>query len=191
MDAFDFAFERTLGHEGGYSNDPDDKGGRTNFGVTEAAFKDAFNRMVISGVTDIKDLTIAQARAIYKTDYWHKIHLGSINNWNIAAEIFDTAVNSGRMKAVLLAQMALDYLGETLDIDGVMGPQTIGLLNKWGAKDARALFVALNGMQFVHYLLIVDDKDLIDRLATMVVGRWGQTKFARGWTKRVQSYQEA
>ena len=185
MNAFDYAFEETLGKEGKFSDDPDDKGGKTNYGITEAVFKDALNRMVISGVSDIKDLAVAQAKAIYKTDYWHKIHLGRVDNMYVAAEIFDTAVNSGRKKAVILAQMALDYLGETLAIDGIMGSQTLGLINKWSQKDERALLVALNGLQFIHFLIIVDDIDLVDRLAKVVKGDPAQTKFARGWTKRV------
>jgi len=177
MDAFDYAFQQTLGLEGGFSDDPDDKGGRTNYGITEAVFRDALNRMVISGVSDIKDLTTAQAKAIYKTDYWLKIRLNDVRDISIAAEIFDTAVNMGTTMAIKIAQRALNFLGERLEVDGVPGPKTIDALNRWSAKDARALFVCLNGYQFIRYVEIVTNNA-------------SQMKFSRGWTKRVQSYQK-
>jgi lysozyme family protein len=188
MGNFDYAFEKTLGLEGGYTNDPTDRGGETNLGITKAVFDSAAQRGIIS-CSDIKNLTIDQSKAIYKADYWDKIWLDAVTHKGIATEMFDTAVNSGTKKAIVIAQMALDYLGETLDIDGACGPQTLSLINKWCKKDPRALFVALNGIQFIHYVLIVDDKDLIDKLATMVKADAGQTRFARGWTKRIQSYE--
>jgi len=190
MDAFDYAFNETLGLEGGYSNDPLDRGGETKYGITKTVFEKALDRGTISGIKSLSDLTTVHAKAIYKTNYWLPIKLHEIHHVMIAAELFDTAVNSGTRKAVILAQMALDYLGETVDIDGAMGPQTLGLLNKWCSKDPRALFVALNGFQFIHFVLIVDDKDLIDKLVKMVTSDDKQTRFSRGWTKRVQSYKE-
>ena len=57
-----------------------------------------------------------------------------------------------------------------------MGPKTIAAINKWAEKDQRALFICLNGFQFMQYVKIVSGNDT-------------QKKFARGWTKRVQSYQ--
>lgn len=190
MNAFDYAAKETLGLEGGNSNDPDDRGGETNYGVTQKTLQDALNRGIISGIKHVSQLTPDLVKTIFKEDYWKKIQLDKVYNLFVAAEIFDTAVNSGPGKAVIIAQMALDYLGEVVTIDGVMGPQTISLLNKWGARDERALLVALNGFQFIHFVLIVDDKDLIDKMATMVRASSDQTKFSRGWTKRVSFYRE-
>jgi lysozyme family protein len=178
MDAFDYAFIKTLGAEGGYSDDESDRGGKTNFGITEAVFKDALNRMVISGVSDIKDLTVAQAKAIYKTDYWHKIRLGEIRNQEIAAEIFDTAVNMGRSASIKIVQESLNFLGEKLVVDGIIGPITIGTVNKWAQRDVRALFMCLNGFQFRRYADIIKNNP-------------EQSKFARGWSKRIHGYKEA
>jgi len=175
MDAFDYAFNQTLGLEGGYSDNPDDKGGQTNYGITEAVFRDALKRMVISGVDDIRNITPAHAKAIYKTDYWHRIRLGEILNVGIAAEIFDTAVNMGTGMAVKIAQRALNFLGEDLAADGMMGSKTIEALNRWSQKDSRALFVCLNGFQFMRYIEICK-------------GAPTQKIFARGWTKRIQEY---
>jgi len=187
MDAFDYAVNTTLDLEGGYSDVQGDRGGRTNFGITERTFRDALEQAVIFGVSDIKDLTLAQAKAIYKVRYWFPLRLGDVCDARIAAEIFDTAVNSGTGRAALIAQLALEYLGETLTLDGVIGPATISLINKWCVKDPRALMVCLNGFQFIHYVAIVNE-DLLGEIAKRVKSDPGQVAFARGWTKRIQEY---
>jgi len=172
MDSFEYAFIRTIEKEGGFSNDAEDRGGRTNLGISEAVFEDALNRMVISGVSDVKDLTVAQAKAIYKVDYWHKIRLGEVKSREIAAEIFDIGVNAGTKRAILITQKALNYLGENLAEDGAMGPITLAAVNKWTEKDKRALLICLNGCQFIWYIEIIKNNP-------------SQKKFFRGWTKRI------
>ena len=189
MDAFDYAFNKTLGLEGDYSDTPGDRGGRTKYGITEATFKHALEREIISGVSNIKDLTTAQAKAIYKVLYWFPLRLQNVLDISIAAEIFDTAVNSGTGKAALIAQLALDYLGETLAIDGALGPITLGMINHWCRKDPRALMVALNGIQFIHFCAIVD-QGIIDTIQAKVRSTPDQQQFARGWTKRIQEYRK-
>ena len=129
MNNFDYAFEETLGLEGGYSDDPDDRGGVTNYGITQATLEDALKRFVISGITHVSQLTLVLAKAIYKTDYWNRIRLNQIYNIYIAAEIFDTAVNMGRKAAIIIVQKALNYLGENLIEDGIIGPRTIKALS--------------------------------------------------------------
>lgn len=187
MDAYDYAFNKTLGLEGDYSDTPGDRGGRTKYGITEKTFQYALDRFFISGVKDIKDLTTTQAKAIYKALYWFPLHLQDVKDISIAAEIFDTGVNSGTGKAALIAQLALDYLGEIVAVDGDLGPITLGLINKWCRKDPRALMVALNGIQFIHFCAIVD-QTLIDTIQARVKSTPDQQQFARGWTKRIQEY---
>ena len=131
MTAFDNAFAQTVAYEGGYSNDPDDHGGRTMYGITEEVFKDAIRRGIISPIkTDVREITLEQAKAIYLFDYWHKLRLNSVSDSMIAAEI--------------------------LDEDGIMGDKTLEALNRWSRKDKRALFICLNGFQFARYVAIVE-----------------------------------
>lgn len=161
--SFEEAFEQTLALEGGLSDDPGDPGGLTKYGISKRAYPDV----------DIANLTVDQAKAIYLRDYWDALGLDSIEDPAIAAEVFDSAVNCGRFAAVRFLQQAIAYLGEPVIVDGKMGPQTIGLANKWSRKDPRALFVAMNGYQFAHYASLSTSK-----------------RFGRGWTKRVQEYRE-
>lgn len=58
--SFDKAFALTVGLEGAYSNDPHDPGGETKFGICKKYHPD----------TDIKNLTIEQAKEIYLNEYW-------------------------------------------------------------------------------------------------------------------------
>jgi lysozyme family protein len=132
---------------------------------------------------DIARLTTGQAMTIYRRDYWDALDLGQVSNSIISGEIFDTAVNMGRKRAVVIAQKALNFLGEdliedgiNLIEDGIIGQKTIQALNKWGQKDDQALFVCLNGFQFFHY------KRISERSSRL-------RKFSRGWTKRIQQYQ--
>jgi lysozyme family protein len=57
---FDEAFDVLIGHEGGYVNHPGDPGGETKFGISKRAYP----------ALDIKALTLGQAKAIYRRDYW-------------------------------------------------------------------------------------------------------------------------
>ena len=166
MNAFERAFIETIDLEGGYVNDPADPGGETKFGISKRSYPHI----------DIAAMNIYQAREIYRRDYWQACRLGEVRRERISGEIFDTAVNMGCKAAVLIAQRALNFLGENLIEDGKMGDKTISALNKWSKKDERALFICLNGFQFSQYRMITQN----NRRAV---------KFARGWTKRIQQYQ--
>ena len=167
MDAFEHAFCETIDLEGGHVDDPDDPGGETNFGISKRAYPDV----------DIAALTINQAKDIYRRDYWDVLRLGEIFREAISSEIFDTAVNMGRRTAIKIAQRALNFLGEDLAEDGIIGNKTMGALNAWGRKDAKALFICLNGFQFSQYRMVIASSRRLK-------------KFARGWTKRVQQYRD-
>ena len=58
------AFEKVIGIEGGYSDDPDDRGGKTKFGITEAVARAHGYR------GEMRDLGLTTARKIYKSSYW-------------------------------------------------------------------------------------------------------------------------
>jgi len=181
MDAFERAFIETIDLEGGYVNDPADPGGETKFGISKRSYP----------TINIAAMTIDQAKAIYRRDYWEACRLDevrreriygemfdtAVNRDLISGEIFDTAVNMGRKAAVLIAQRALNFLGEDLVEDGKIGQKTISALNKWSKKDTKALFICLNGFQFSQYRMIIKNNRR-------------SIKFARGWTKRIQQYQE-
>jgi lysozyme family protein len=118
MSAWEKAIQFTLSREGGYVHDPDDPGGETNFGIAKRYHPDV----------DIKNLTIEQAREIYKREYWDAIGLDAMPEM-IAVAVFDTAVNIGKFKAVQMLQESCNSYNIdeklNLNLDGVIGPKTI------------------------------------------------------------------
>lgn len=84
MSFFDTAFDLVVGLEGGYSNDPVDPGGETKYGISKRAYPHI----------DIANLTIDQAKQIYRQDYWDRCACDTMS-WERAICVFDMSVNQG------------------------------------------------------------------------------------------------
>ncbi|HCL6630387.1 TPA: hypothetical protein N2R15_005220, partial [Citrobacter amalonaticus] len=87
-----------LRHEGGYVNDPDDKGGETNMGITLDTWK-AFapDDLGIQATSEtLKELTKQQAEVIYYNHYWKPKGFCKLENTKIALMIYDWTITSGR-----------------------------------------------------------------------------------------------
>lgn len=110
---FDQAFEKLLGHEGGFVDHPDDPGGATNWGITERVARAHGYQGAM------KDLPVDIAKAIYKSSYWTPIRAEELPT-PIRYPLFDAAVNSGNLQAAVWLQRAVGA-----DPDGVIGPKTI------------------------------------------------------------------
>lgn len=104
-----------LYEEGGYVNDPQDPGGETNMGISKRAYPNL----------DIRNLTPAQATAIYYNDYWVKAQCGDIPG-SLALYVLNAAVMSGVKEATQLLQ---NLVGATAD--GVFGPLTFKAVQKF------------------------------------------------------------
>lgn len=105
---------KVLQREGGYVNDPHDKGGETNFGISKRAFPNV----------DIKNLTADDARAIYKEHYWDRVKGDEIESQIVAGEVFDMAVNAGVRTSSKMTQAIIGTLA-----DGIIGSKTLEALN--------------------------------------------------------------
>jgi len=145
---FDFALRHTLEAEGVFSDHPDDPGGATKYGITEV-LADRYGFRV-------RDLEKPDAKAIYRSEFWEPLRIGSVESKHIAAELFDTAANMGPHAAVEIAQKACQLLGEQIAVDGRMGPQTLGALNALIPRYERHLYAAMNGFQFVRYVTLFE-----------------------------------
>lgn len=128
---FDKAIGIVLGHEGGYSNNPSDPGGETNFGICKRQYPSI----------DIKSLTKQEAVEIYKRDYWRQ-YFDDINDESTAIKLFDLSVNLGHGQATKFIQRACNILGQNLKVDGGFGNKTLMAIN---ACDAKTLYVLMIG----------------------------------------------
>ena len=105
----DAAFEKLIGHEGGYTPGVNDPGGETKYGISKRAYPGE----------DIAGLTLDRAKALYLRDYWGPAGCDAMPE-PAKFQVFDLAVNSGVRAAVRLVQKVVS---ETQD--GVLGPRTI------------------------------------------------------------------
>lgn len=110
---FDEAFDRLLGHEGGYVWDSRDPGGATNWGVTARV-------AAANGYAgDMRDFPRDKAKAIYLKSYWTPIKADELPE-RLRFDVFDAAVNSGVGQAVKWLQQAIGA-----EPDGAIGPATL------------------------------------------------------------------
>lgn len=110
---FDQAFHQLLGHEGGYSNHPNDTGKETMWGITERVAR-------AHGYTGhMRDLPVALAKQIYRASYWDAVRADELPA-PVRYSVFDAAVNSGVGQSVKWLQRALG-----VSDDGAMGPKTL------------------------------------------------------------------
>lgn len=120
---FDAALTHVLEMEGGYTNDPADPGGPTNFGITLAGYA-SFSKTAVTPanrdalIYGLQHIGLADVRAIYLNDYWTSAGCRQLSA-PVAFFHFDTAVNMGTGTAIRMLQTALDC-----QIDGELGPQT-------------------------------------------------------------------
>jgi lysozyme family protein len=135
MTAFDQAFAAVVGEEGGFTANAADPGNwtggavgkgvcrGTKFGISAAAYP----------TLDIAALTVDQARAVYKRDYWDKV-AGDALPPALALLVFDAAVNNGVARGARWLQAAVG-----VEQDGDIGPQTLAAIAKTNASSSTAL----------------------------------------------------
>lgn len=129
MPGFDEAFKLVVGVEGGYSDDPNDPGGKTRWGVTEVVAR-------ANGYTGRMDqLPVSLAKQIYREGYWQKVRADELP-WPLALFVFDMAINSGPPAAIRTLQRTL-----RLNEDAVLGPITLAASHKMN-QDQVALYLA-------------------------------------------------
>ena len=165
-----------IGREKGYVNDPDDLGGATKYGITEATARKY-------GYTGrMEDLPRELAFEIYANRYWHNLGLDEIEAHSpaIAAEVADTGVNMGPGKAAEFLQQALNAFNDRgryypdLDVDGDIGGKTLNAFRQYmtkrrGSGDPEAVMLAaLNALQGARYIELGEI-------------RQANEKFAFGW----------
>lgn len=143
-----------LRREGGYVNNPADKGGRTNFGIAERSHPEAW--------ADGK-VTEDEARAIYINKYVKGPGFDKVSDPHLMAQLVDFGVNSGPAMATQKLQAVLKVTA-----DGILGDETLAAL---AARDPRE----------VGNLLVAERVKMIGRIC---VRDRSQIAFLNGWLSR-------
>lgn len=132
---FDEAFQRLLGHEGGYVNDPADPGGETNWGISKRSYP----------YVDIAGLTVEGAKAIYLKDFWNAAQLENMPP-ALAFQLFDFAINSGIGTAIRKLQQAIGAAD-----DGHFGEMSWQALQQMSESD---LLLKLNAARLRYMTML-------------------------------------
>lgn len=185
MANFDRAIGPTLKHEGGYVNDPDDPGGATNYGISLRFLKETedlngdgeldgdINNDGQININDIKQMTIDEARNLYKMYFWDRHEYDKIPNQDLAEQVFDMTVNAGARTAQRLLQRALHACGKHVAIDGYAGPETYGAAQD---IDQSMLIAAYKSERAGYYRYIAAKNSDLE-------------KFIKGWLRRAYGSQ--
>lgn len=155
-----------LEHEGGFVNDPLDRGGATNKGVTIAVWKAQGYDKDGDGdidVADLKLITEADAIMIMKKNYWDRWKADQIKNQAIANTLVDWVWGSGAW-GIKIPQRILGVKD-----DGVVGIKTLEAINKQ------------NPNKFLEKLYLAR----FNFLDGIVASNPSQKRFIKGWKNRM------
>lgn len=164
---FQKCVDTVLPHEGGFSNDPDDPGGATKFGITQktlSAWLEERGHSAAS-IDDVKNLTRDTACEIYRTNYWNKLRCDALPA-GVDLVTFDFGVNGGTGQSAKLLQRAVGAAD-----DGSVGDATIAASK---AKSPQEVIRKMSELRLDFYRSL-------PKFA----------KFGNGWTRRTQEVERA
>lgn len=157
--------------EGGFVNDPKDRGGATNMGVTLNTWKRVGYDKNGDKRIDVKDLKLLSkedvVKKVLKPYYWDKWRADEINNQSIANILVDWVYTSGKYGITKVQAML------NLKPDGVVGNKTLSAINDY--PNQRQLFQRIKNERLAF----------IDRI---VKNNPSQRRFLKGWKNRVNSF---
>lgn len=151
--------------EGGFVNDPLDRGGATNMGVTIAVWKSQGYDKDGDGdidVQDLKKITKEDATKIMKKSYWDRWRADEIKSQAVANTLVDWVWGSG-VHGIKIPQRLLG-----VPADGIVGPKTIAAINNAPSDFLDRLYK--------------ERKDFLDRI---VKANPTQKRFIKGWLNRM------
>jgi len=161
--SFTAALPFVLRWEGGFVDDPDDHGGRTNKGVTQRVFS-AWRANQGMAQQDVKQISDQEVASIYFNNYWLTAKCDALRS-KLDLAAFDTAVNMGPNRAIKILQQAVGS-----EPDGKFGPNTEAACDSCDIGEA-----------MINYC------DVREGIYRTLAANPGQDKFLKGWLNRLNA----
>jgi len=161
MSTYAKALRFVLRWEGGFVDDPDDRGGRTNKGVTQRVYNKWLENQSQPG-KDVLNISDNEVSVIYEQNYWLRAKCDRLRDSLDMAQ-FDTAINMGVNRAIKILQQAVGA-----DVDGRFGPNTQKACDDCDIGTALIMYCDIR-------------EGLYRRFATVP----RQAKFLKGWMNRL------
>lgn len=171
MDRFDYCFDVVVAAEGGFVDLKADRGGRTNYGVTQKTL-DSFQYERHEPSYDVKDISVATAKLIYR-QYWDDAKCSQIFPPPLDLLVFDCAINSGAGRAIKLLQQMIG-----VGADGAFGNKTKAALEALeNSHSPREICENYLTKRKEFYRKIVDNDP-------------SQSVFLKGWYNRITKLEQ-
>lgn len=167
------AFERTLVHEGGYANDPQDPGGETFYGVSRRAFPNWQGWQAVDALKELgkiddplSESMMNALKNFYLAEFWMPLCLDRFPHvyQELAEQVFDFGVNAGTRRAAMTLQGVINIFHTVLKVDGVIGPKTLWEMTELSPE-----------------ILVTEYK----RLRIVYYKSLNKPRFENGWIRRV------
>lgn len=150
--------------EGGYSDNPNDRGGATNSGVTLAVYQSVYGKNKTKN--DLKRMTNEQWDYIFAKLYWNKWKADEIKNQSIANILVDWVWMSGYGTIKKIQSLF------GLTADGIVGNKTISYIN---SHDQEEVFNKIWNRRKSFYESLVKNNP-------------SQKVFLKGWMNRLNTF---
>jgi len=183
MQSIEQIAEEIVAREGGFVNDPDDSGGATNFGVTIHTMRRLGLDLDRDGdvdVGDVRALSRGQAVTIFIDHYYRRPGIAGLPEV-LRASVFDMYVNAGA-NAVKILQRLLREMGEAVDVDGVIGPQTQAAAARAAQAAPGHIGDAYGIARRNYYFALADARPASRKFARTRSGGKG------GWIRRAEEF---
>lgn len=172
-----------VAREGGFVNDPDDPGGATKYGVTIGTMRRLGVDVDEDGDVDEKDvraLSEKQAISLFLNHYYEKPGLHKLPQ-DLRASVFDMYVNAGA-NAVKILQSLLNQMGQSVTVDGMLGPETYAACESAASLAPHHLADAYAIARRNYYFRLADGRPASRKFARSRAGTKG------GWIKRAEEF---
>lgn len=171
MSRFDTCLRFVLQWEGGFANDPLDRGGATNKGITQSTY-DKWCRKYGRQPQSVEFISDDEVAAIYKEQYWREAHCDALPD-GLDAFAFDSAVQHSPRRAIKFIQRALG-----IEDDGVIGPKSAMAIREEveAGRSEELIYDCLSIRQSYYDAIVAHDSS--------------QSRFHRGWMNRLKALRE-